>query len=104
MKNKIEKYILRLFNKALHDNKGMIAHNLQKEISHCIFSHIGIARLKEIIEEIEKNNPAEKYVSLAELFMVVQRNDLRKELNTIEYNYFQHLQPLSKFINKIKNE
>ena len=102
MKTKIEKWILNLFNKALHENQGMIAYNLQKEIAHVMFAHIGIDKLKEMINDIEKNKPAEKYVSLAEMFIERQRDYLSSHVNEINHNYFKLLEPIGELLRNLK--
>lgn len=74
----------------------------QVEVVHSLFSYISISRLREIIDKAEKED--EKYVSLAEMFGDVLRENLAKENNEILHRYHDLLPKLdqySKAFNKV---
>lgn len=91
----INKYINKLTQKIADQISVSYPHNTQIEIVHSLFSYIGIARLRELLDESEKNG--DKYVCLAELFSRVQRNNLAKENNDIIHSYYELLPRLNAY-------
>lgn len=94
-----------LIKKIIEDNNKILAYQTSVELSHNLFAYIGIARLEAELEKIK--NSGEKYVSLAELFSSVMRNNLAKENKEVIHSYHELLPRLdhyTKLIEKLNDK
>jgi hypothetical protein len=90
MKEKIKQFIYKIVSSAIEDKVKRIAYESAKELTHNQFAYISISKLYKLLEEVSKRD--EKYVSLAELYSMVMRDNLARENSEIIHNYFE-LQP-----------
>lgn len=87
----MKKYIINLIKQAVID----IPYKTATEVTHNQFAYIGIDRLEKVIDEIKKDG--EKYVSLAEIYSRVIRDNLARQNSEIVHDFFELKPKLNKY-------
>lgn len=100
MKEKIQQFIYKIVLSAIEDMVERIAYESAKELTHNQFTYIGISRLYNALEEIGRDG--EKYVSLAELYSRIMRDNLARENDEIIHNYFELRPRLNQYTTSIE--
>ena len=101
----IHKILYKIVHEEISKNMPFMVNEAAKSAHQNLFAYIGIARLRKMIDEAEKRD--EKYVSLAELFSQVCRDNLAKENNEIIHAYYELKPTLNQYnakLEKVVNE
>lgn len=101
MKKIIHKILYSIVHEEISKNIPFMVKQAAKVAHQDLFSYIGISRLREMIDEAEKKG--EKYVSLAELFSQVCRNNLSKENGDIIHSYHELLPKLNDYTKRLND-
>lgn len=100
MKKILENWI----KKIVQDSFVGTPYLIEKAITRSLFSYIGVARLQEVLKEMQDNGI--DYTSLATLFDRVVRDNLEKENSDRMHAYYELLPKLDEYRKafKLKDE
>lgn len=102
MKEYLRKFFIYCFEIALDQKVPRISRIAYQEMTKDLFAYVGIERLKMAIEEAQQRG--DTYISLAEIYGRIIRDNLAKENSDIIHSYYELLPKLDQYkqsLNKV---